>query len=41
MAKDKKSASGKVVFGNKKVGKAKKSYGPKEQRPKPYNGQGR
>lgn len=26
---------------SKKTGKAKKQYGPKEQKPKPYRGQGR
>lgn len=36
-----KSTSEKVVFGSKKAGKAKKHYGPKEERPKKYKGQGR
>jgi hypothetical protein len=31
----------KVSFGKKGKGKAKKSYGPKEPRPKKYKGQGR
>jgi len=31
----------KVSFGKKKKGKAKKSYGPKQQKPKAYRGQGR
>ena len=31
----------KVVFGKKKVGKHKKSYGPKSEKPKRYIGQGR
>lgn len=31
----------KVVFGQKVVGRHKKSYGPKEERPKKYKGQGR
>lgn len=36
------SASGlKLSFGQKKSGKAKKKYGPKEQKPKKYVGQGR
>jgi hypothetical protein len=33
--------STKISFGKKKVGKLKKHYGPKEQRPKSYRGQGR
>lgn len=33
--------AGKKVFGSKKTGKAKKRFGPKEQRPKPYKGQGK
>jgi hypothetical protein len=38
----KSSASGeKMNFGKKGVGKAKKKFGPKEQKPKPYVGQGR
>lgn len=38
----KKSSSNslKVTFGKKKVGKAKKSFGPKTERPKRYRGQG-
>ena len=36
------SASGsKMSFGQKGSGKAKKKYGPKEQKPKKYVGQGR
>jgi hypothetical protein len=31
----------KVNFGVKSTGKAKKKYGPKEQKPKKYKGQGR
>lgn len=31
----------KVTFGKKKKGKLKKSFGPKDQKPKRYNGQGR
>lgn len=34
------SSSLKVTFGKKKVGKAKKSFGPKTERPKRYRGQG-
>lgn len=42
MAKSKSStASQKISFGKRKSGKLKKSYGPKEQRPKKYRGQGR
>jgi hypothetical protein len=31
----------KVSFGKKGTGKLKKKYGPKEQKPKRYRGQGR
>lgn len=31
----------KVQFGKKKKGKAKRNFGPKEQKPKSYRGQGR
>jgi len=31
----------KINFGKKTVGKLKKKYGPKEERPKKYKGQGR
>lgn len=31
----------KVSFGKKSVGKHKKNYGPKEEKPKKYRGQGR
>jgi hypothetical protein len=43
MAKAKGSSSNsvKVVFGKKTSGKFKKSYGPKDQKPKKYRGQGR
>lgn len=33
--------STKVKFGKKSTGKPKKGYGPKEQKPKRYRGQGR
>jgi hypothetical protein len=33
--------SQKVSFGKKSTGKIKKNYGPKEQKPKRYRGQGR
>ena len=36
-----KTSSEKLVFGNKKSGKAKKHFGPKEQKPKKYKGQGK
>lgn len=35
------STQGKLSFGKKSVGKLKKKYGPKEERPKTYKGQGR
>lgn len=35
------SNSSKVSFGKKSVGKSKKKYGPKQQKPKTYRGQGR
>jgi hypothetical protein len=35
------SSSQKVSFGKKVTGKARKSYGPKDQKPKRYRGQGR
>jgi len=35
------SNSQKVNFGKKKSGKLKKSYGPNEEKPKKYVGQGR
>lgn len=43
MAKSKSNSSSsiKVVFGKKKAGKLKKSFGPKAQKPKKYRGQGR
>lgn len=40
MAKNK-EVKMKVTFGVKKKGRAKKSFGPKEKRPKSYQGQGR
>ena len=40
MAKSVGSAN-KVSFGKKTTGKARKSYGPKDQKPKKYKGQGR
>lgn len=42
MAKTKTSSvATKVSFGKKGKGKSKKRYGPKEQKPKAYKGQGR
>ena len=41
MAKSITAKTGKVTFGTKKTGKIKKKYGPKEQKPKSYRGQGR
>ena len=43
MAKAKGGASNsqKVSFGKKVSGKSRKSYGPKDQKPKKYRGQGR
>ena len=42
MAKAKSSTgSQKVSFGKRRTGKSKKSYGPKEQKPKAYRGQGK
>ena len=42
MAKAKSAGStNKVSFGKKGTGKARKSYGPKAQKPKRYRGQGR
>jgi hypothetical protein len=42
MAKSTKfNVSQKVSFGTRKLGKAKRKFGPREQKPKKYNGQGR
>lgn len=41
MAKSKSTNSNKVTFGKRKGGKARKSYGPKDQKPKQYKGQGK
>jgi hypothetical protein len=35
------TSSQKISFGAKKKGKAKRAFGPKEQKPKKYRGQGR
>ena len=43
MAKIKTSSGSslKQSFGKKRIGKLKKKFGPKEQKPKAYRGQGR
>ena len=44
MAKVNKKAgmnTGKISFGKRRTGVAKKKYGPKEEKPKKYKGQGR
>jgi len=43
MAKTKTSSNGSIKqsFGKKRVGKLKRKYGPKSQKPKSYRGQGR
>lgn len=44
MAKVNKKAGvnvGRTSFGKRRKGVAKKKYGPKEEKPKPYKGQGR
>jgi hypothetical protein len=42
MATKKSTSTGaKLVFGKKKKGKFKKSFGPKSEKPKRYRGQGR
>jgi hypothetical protein len=40
-AKGGSTTSMKVSFGKKSKGKVKKKYGPKQQKPKKYRGQGR
>ena len=35
------SSPSKVTFGKKTVGKLKKKFGPKEEKPKKYRGQGK
>jgi len=40
--KESKTSSTKITFGKKSgTGKAKKKFGPKEQKPKKYRGQGK
>jgi hypothetical protein len=41
MAKGKSQSNNKTTFGKRKGGKSQKSWGPKEQKPKRYVGQGR
>jgi hypothetical protein len=41
MAKAKAGVTTKLSLNKKRKGVAKKSYGPKDQKPKPYKGQGR
>jgi len=41
MAKKGTNNSNKITLNKKRKGVAKKSYGPKDQKPKPYVGQGR
>jgi hypothetical protein len=41
MAKGKSQSNNKVSFGKRKSGKSQKSWGPKDQKPKRYRGQGR
>ena len=41
MAKKGTTNSTKIQLNKKTQGKARKSYGPKDQKPKPYRGQGR
>ncbi len=35
------SLSTKITFGKKTIGKSKKKFGPKEEKPKRYRGQGK
>ncbi len=41
MAKKGSNTSTKITLNKKRQGKARKSYGPKDQKPKQYRGQGR
>lgn len=41
MKKGKSELVSKVSFGQRRKGKAQKSYGPKDSRPKKYRGQGK
>jgi hypothetical protein len=40
-AKSSSGSSTKILLNSKKKGKAKKKFGPKDSKPKPYKGQGR
>jgi hypothetical protein len=41
MAKSSSAVGAKETFGTRKKGKSKRKYGPKENKPKSYRGQGR
>lgn len=41
MKKQTTTASSKTSFGKRKDGKHRKAHGPKQNKPKPYRGQGR
>jgi hypothetical protein len=41
MAKSSSAVGAKETFGTRKKGKAKRKYGPKENKPKAYRGQGK
>ena len=41
MAKSGGAVGAKETFGTRKKGKSKRKYGPKEEKPKTYKGQGR
>ena len=41
MAKSSSAVGAKEIFGTRKKGKSKRKYGPKENKPKSYRGQGR
>jgi hypothetical protein len=41
MAKSGSAVGSKETFGTRKKGKSKRKYGPKEEKPKAYRGQGK
>lgn len=41
MAKSSSAVGAKETFGTRKKGKSKRKYGPKENKPKAYRGQGK
>jgi hypothetical protein len=41
MQKKSKESMSKISFGRRRVGKAQKSHGPKDSKPKKYRGQGK